>query len=135
MACWLVKSEPEDYSWQDLLRERRTLWDGVRSAAARNNLARMRVGDRLFFYHSGGPREIVGIAKVVRAAKPDPADDRWLAIEIAPAKTLARPVTLAELRDDKRAQKMILLRQSRLSVQAVEDPHWNLIIERSEKSA
>ncbi|MDA7982425.1 MAG: EVE domain-containing protein [Alphaproteobacteria bacterium] len=132
MAYWLVKSEPEDYSWQDLLRERRALWDGVRNAAARNNLARMRVGDRVFFYHSGGPREIVGIAKVVRAALPDPADGRWLAVEIAPAKTLSRPVALSELRGDGRAARMVLLRQPRLSVQPVGVSHWRLVLERGE---
>ncbi len=133
---WLLKSEAEDYAWQDLGRERRTVWDGVRNAEARKNLARMRVGERAFFYHSGSAKEIVGIAKVVRASFPDPADERWLAVEIAPAKALRRAVTLAELRTAGAGfAEMPLLTRPRLSVQPVELRYWNAILAQAEKPA
>ena len=133
---WLLKSEAEDYAWQDLGRERRTVWDGVRNAEARKNLARMRVGERAFFYHSGSARAIVGIAKIVRASFPDPADPRWLAVEIAPAKALRRAVSLSELRGLGAVfADMPLLTRPRLSVQPVETRHWNAVLAQAEKPA
>lgn len=131
MAHWLVKSEPEDYGWDDLVRERNAVWDGVRNAEARNNLARMRVGDGCLFYHSGGPREIVGVAKVVRASFPDPTDERWLAVGLAPGRALKRAVSLAELKADARFADLALVRRARLSVMPVSTEHRQLIEELS----
>ena len=117
-AHWLVKSEPGTYSWERFAREGRTAWDGVRNAQARNHLAEMRRGDLVLFYHSGEGREVVGIAKVTRAAYPEPgADDpRWLAVDLVPVRALRRPVALAAIKADRRLAKIPLVRQSRLSV-------------------
>ena len=104
----------------------------MRNAEAKGNLARMRVGDRAFFYHSGPARAIVGVVKVVRAAFPDPQDPRWLAVEVAPARALARPVGLAEVKSDKRFTGSALVRKPRLSVQPVAEAHWKAILALSE---
>ena len=125
MAHWLVKSEPSAYSWTDLLADKKTNWDGVRNYQARNNLASMRKGDLVLVYHSVGDKEIVGIAKVVREAFPDPtADDpRWVAVGLAAVEPLARPVSLEEIKSDRDLCEIPLVRQSRLSVMplAVDD--------------
>src|SRR5947207_2924005 len=116
--CWLVKQEPEDYSWDDLVRDGSTQWTGVRNFQARNNLRQMNTGDEVFFYHSGKEKSVVGVAKVSRAAFPDPTagEPGWIAIEIKPGKRLARPVALADVRANPRLQNLLLVRQSRLSV-------------------
>lgn len=115
---WLVKSEPSTYSWERFVAEGGARWDGVRNAQARNNLAAMRAGDRVLFYHSGSGKSIVGLARVTRAAYPDPTakDGDWLAVDLAPLKALARPVALTEIRADKALAAIALIRQSRLSV-------------------
>lgn len=117
-AHWLVKSEPSAYSWEDLVREGSTCWDGVRNAQARNNLAAMRRGDLALFYHSVRDKEVVGVARITREAYPDPtADDpRWIAVDLEPLAPLERPVPLAELKSDPALRGSPLVRQSRLSV-------------------
>jgi predicted RNA-binding protein with PUA-like domain len=116
---WLVKQEPEAYAWETFLRDGRTTWDGVRNFQARNNLKSMRAGDRVLFYASGGPKSVVGIAEVARAAFPDPTADAgedWVAVELKPVKALFRPVTLAQIKADPALKNIALLRQGRLSV-------------------
>jgi predicted RNA-binding protein with PUA-like domain len=127
---WLVKSEPSAYSYSDLARDGRTVWDGVRNPEARNNLAAMRRGDLALFYHSGEGKEVVGVAKVVREAFPDPkADDpKWLAVELAPVRALARPVSLAEIKAEARLAKIPLVTRSRLSVMALEKAAFEAIL-------
>jgi predicted RNA-binding protein with PUA-like domain len=117
-----VKSEPGTYAWDDLVKEGKTRWDGVRNAQARNNLRAMRVGDRAFFYHSGESREIVGVAEVVRAAYPDPTtdDERWLVVDLAPVEALREPVPLADVKADASLRKLPLVTQSRLSVMPID---------------
>jgi predicted RNA-binding protein with PUA-like domain len=118
---WLVKSEPETYSWADLVRERKTAWTGVRNYAARNHLNAMQRGDRVFFYESGGPKAIVGIAEVTRTAFPDETADEpgWVAVELKAVEPLKRPVTLDEIKADPALANMALVRIGRLSVQPV----------------
>ena len=115
---WLVKQEPSSYSWSDLKRDNETSWTGVRNYTARNNLRKMRTGDEVFFYHSGDEKAVIGIARVTRAAYPDDTatDGDWSAVDLAPVRTLPRPVTLREIREHPKLKKMQLLRQSRLSV-------------------
>ena len=119
---WLVKSEPGTYSWDDLVRDGKTRWDGVRNAQARNNLRAMRAGDRALFYHSGESREVVGVAEVVRTAYPDPTtdDERWLAVDVAPVAPLREPVPLAAVKADPALAELPLVTQSRLSVMPIE---------------
>jgi predicted RNA-binding protein with PUA-like domain len=115
---WLVKQEPTAYSWDKFATDGRTAWTGVRNFQARNNLQSMRLGDEVLFYHSVVGKEVVGIAKVVRAGYADStADDpRWIAVDLAPVKRLPRPVTLQEIKTHPELQNIGLLRQSRLSV-------------------
>ena len=116
-AAWLVKSEPSVYPFDALLEERRTTWDGVRNFEARNNLRAMKRGDVLLFYHSSEGKEIVGLAKVVRAAYQDPTTDGdWSAVDVAPIKRLKRSVTLATIKAHPRLSKMALVKRSRISV-------------------
>ena len=121
-AHWLVKSEPGTYGWNDLVRDGKTRWDGIRNAQARNNLQAMRVGDRVLFYHSGDDKEIVGIAKVVKAAYPDPTTDdaRWVVVDLAPIAPLKQPVPLADVKADPSLAQIGLVRQGRLSVMPIE---------------
>lgn len=118
---WLVKSEPDTYSWDQFVRDKRTDWTGVRNYAARNNLKAMRPGDQALFYHSNEGKDIVGIAKVTKAAFPDPTADEgdWVAVELAPVAALKQPVTLAQVKAEPALKNMALLRLSRLSVQPV----------------
>jgi len=115
---WLVKSEPDAYSWEDLVREGRTCWDGVRNAEARANLARMRLGDPVLVYHSVRERRVVGIARVARESYPDPTSDeaRWLAVDLTPERPLERPVSLAQIKGEPELAGIALVRQPRLSV-------------------
>jgi predicted RNA-binding protein with PUA-like domain len=121
MACWLLKTEPGAYSYDDLERDGGTCWDGVRNYQARNNLRAMKKGDRCILYHSVGPKEAVGIATVVRTAYPDPTaeDDRWVAVDIEPEQRLPRPVSLLEMKDHGVLSHMAFVQQSRLSVSPV----------------
>ena len=129
MARWLMKSEPESYSWADLERDRATEWDGVRNNAARLHLRAMRAGDEAFFYHSMSDKAVVGIMQVTRAAAPDPRDADWVSVRVEPVRKLARPVTLAEIKAEPALAKMELIRQSRLSVAPVRDEEWAKILE------
>ena len=115
---WLVKQEPTKYAFDDLVRDKRTTWDGVRNFQARNNLAKMRVGDRALFYHSNVGQAVVGICEVVREAYPDPSakEPQWVAVDLVPLRKLNREVTLAEIKTIPALKDIALLRQSRLSV-------------------
>ena len=129
MAFWLVKSEPEAFSWDQQVANGVEPWTGVRNYAARNNLAAMRPGDRAFFYHSNTGREIVGVVEVVRAAYPDPTAESgpWLAVDMRAVAPMTRPVTLAAIKAEPALAELALVRQSRLSVLPVSAPHWDLI--------
>lgn len=133
MAYWLVKSEPSKYSWDQLVQDKQTLWDGVRNYAARNYLKTMKKGDEVFFYHSNEGLEIVGIAKVVKESYPDPTtdDDAWVVVDLKPVKKLPKPVTLAQVKSDKRLKDMALVKYVRLSVQPVTEKEWKIILELS----
>jgi len=135
VAHWLMKSEPESYSWGDLVRDGGTEWDGVRNNAARLHLRAMKPGDEAFFYHSMSDKAVVGIMRITREAQPDPKDANWVSVRVEPAKPLARPVTLAEIKAEPRLAKMELIRQSRLSVAPVRDDEWEVVLELSGKSA
>jgi predicted RNA-binding protein with PUA-like domain len=119
---WLVKSEPGTYSWQQLVKDGRTRWDGVRNFEARNHLRAMKAGDVLLFYHTGDDKQIVGLARVARVAYPDPTakDGDWSAVDIEPVKPLKAPVTLSAMKADTVFEQFALLRRSRLSVVPVE---------------
>lgn len=129
MAHWLLKSEPSSYSWERLVADRRTHWDGVRNAQALNNLRATKAGEHAFFYHSNEGKEIVGVAEVVRAFYPDPADKtgKLGMIDIAPVMPAEKPVTLAVMKTIPELAGMALLRQSRLSVCPVGDHEWAAI--------
>jgi len=129
MAHWLMKSEPKSYSWNDLVRDGGTEWDGVRNNAARLNLKAMRKGDEAFFYHSMSDKAVVGIMRVTREAQPDPKDPDWVSVRVEPVRPLVRPVNLAEIKTEPKLAKMELIRQSRLSVAPVKDEEWKVIIE------
>ena len=132
MNYWLVKSEPGTFSWDDLVRDKKTVWDGVRNFQARNNLKNMKKGDLAFFYHSGEDKEIVGIGKIIKEGYPEPKDNSWVAVDIAPDKKLKKPVTLAQIKADKRLGNMVLVKASRLSVQPVKAEEFDLILALSE---
>jgi len=118
MQFWLVKQEPASYSWDDFVKEKLTSWTGVRNYEARNNLARMKKGDSVFFYHSGEDKAIVGLASVARPAYPDPTsdDDKWVAVDLKAGRPLGIPVTLQAIKDQPSLQNVALLKRSRLSV-------------------
>ena len=132
MNYWLVKSEPGTFSWDDLVRDKKTVWDGVRNFQARNNLKNMKKGDLAFFYHSGEDKAIVGIGKIIKEGYPEPNDNNWIAVDIAPDKKLKKPVTLAQIKADKRLVSMVLVKASRLSVQPVKAEEFDLILALSE---
>lgn len=128
MAHWLMKSEPGTYSWDDLVRDGGTDWDGVRNNAARLHLRAMRPGDQALFYHSGAERAVVGIMAIAGAGQPDGADGAWVKVPVTPVRALARPVTLAAIKAEPKLAKIELIRQSRLSVAPVRDEEWALIL-------
>ncbi len=134
MAHWLMKSEPSSYSWQDLVRDGSTEWDGVRNNAARLHLKAMKRGDEAFFYHSMSERSVIGIMRITREAAPDPKDPDWVSVRVEPVRELERPVTLKEIKAEPRLAKMELIRQSRLSVAPVRDEEWDLVLEISRSS-
>src|SRR5712671_1441650 len=117
MNYWLVKSEPEAYSWAQFVKDGKTAWTGVRNFAARLHLRAMKLGDRVLFYHSGEGKDVVGLAKVVKAAYADPTAEEgdWSCVDLAPIKPLASPVTLATIKADKVLKEMVLAKQTRLS--------------------
>ena len=128
MACWLLKSEPESYGWDDLIRDGRTEWDGVRNAAAAGHLRAMQPGDSALFYHSGKDKAAVGIAMINRSAKADGDDGRWVSVEIVPDRPLPRPVTLAAMKAETKLTALPMLRQSRLSVSPVGEAEWAVLM-------
>ena len=129
MAYWLMKSEPETWSWDDQVKAKTTGWDGVRNHQAANNMKTMALGDRAFFYHSGGDRQIVGIVEVVKLYHPDPSDEsgRFGMVEVKAVKPFAEPVTLAQVKAEPSLTDLTLVRNSRLSVQPVGKAEWDLI--------
>jgi predicted RNA-binding protein with PUA-like domain len=136
-STWLVKSEPSSYAWAQLVRDGRTVWDGVRNALARQHLAAMRRGDLVLYYHSNEGKQIVGIARVVREAYPDPtADDpQWLAVDLAPVRPFVEAVGLAAIKSDARLEGLALIRQSRLSVLPVSRTHFEHILKLGKTKA
>lgn len=131
MAFWLVKSEPDTWSWDDHVKAGAEPWNGVRNHQAANNLKAMRVGDQAFFYHSGDERAVVGVVEVTRAYYPDPTDDsgRFGMVDFRIVRPLPRPVTLRQIKADDRLGHLALIRQSRLSVVPVDEPAWHVIRE------
>ena len=132
MNYWLVKTEPDSYSWSALVKDKKTVWDGVRNFQARSNLKKMEKGDIVLVYHTGGEKAVVGMAHVSKSAYPDPKDAEWVVVELTPDKPLKKPVTLAQIKSDKRLTDMVLVRASRLSVQPVKPAEFNIITELSE---
>lgn len=128
MAYWLMKSEPESYAWEDLLRDGETEWDGVRNNAARLHLRAMKPGDRGLFYHSGDMKAVVGIMEIVSDPHPDPKDGEWVAVRVAPVEPVAPPVTLKAMKAEPKLGDMVMLRQSRLSVSPVTDAQWKAVL-------
>ncbi len=137
MAYWLLKSEPFKYSWDKMVEDGRTHWDGVRNHQAAINLKAMTVGDKAFFYHSNEGKEIVGVVKIVKTAYPDPGDEagRFVMVDVAPVKPVKRAVTLAEMKATPELAELALIRQSRLSVVPVSDEHWALILKMADTKA
>ena len=129
MAYWLMKSEPESYGWDDLVRDGGTEWDGVRNNAARLHLRAMKAGDEAFLYHSMSDKAVVGIMRIARGPQPDPKDPNWVSVRVEPVRPLPSPVTLQAIKAEPKLAKMELIRQSRLSVAPVRDEEWALILE------
>lgn len=129
MKYWLVKSEPGAYSWDQMIRDKRTGWSGVRNYQAANNLKAMKKGDRAFFYHSNVGKEIVGIVEIVKEAYPDPSDKtgKFVMVDVAPVKTFKKPVTLADIKAHATLKNMALVKQSRLSVSPVTSEEWKQV--------
>ncbi|MEE3330955.1 MAG: EVE domain-containing protein [Myxococcota bacterium] len=127
---WLMKSEPFKYSWDQLVEDKSTYWDGVRNYEARNNLAAMKKGDLALYYHSNEGKEVVGVARVKKTAYPDPTtdDDRWVVVDVAPVVKLKEPVTLAKIKADPKLAEMSLVKRSRLSVVPVERVEFNHVL-------
>jgi len=132
MAYWLMKSEPHSYSWDELVRDGGTEWDGVRNPAARLHLRAMKVGDEGLFYHSGDDKAAVGIMRITREGAPDPKDPNWVSVAVAPVRPLAKPVTLKAMKAEPRLAKLEMIRQSRLSVSPVRDEEWAVLLEMAE---
>lgn len=132
MNYWLMKSEPSVYSWDDLNRDKKATWDGVRNFQARNNLKAMKKGDLAFIYHSNEGKEIVGVAKITREGYADPNDKDWIVVDIAPERKLKTPITLAQVKADKRLANMALVKAMRLSVQPVRKEEFDLVMALSE---
>jgi predicted RNA-binding protein with PUA-like domain len=127
MAHWLLKSEPGSYSWQQLVRDKATEWDGVRNPTARIHLKAMKKGDEAFFYHSGDERAAVGIVRITREARPDPKDPNWVSVAVEAVRPFG-PVTLKQIKAEPALAKMELVRLSRLSVSPVRDEEWRKIL-------
>ena len=134
MNYWIVKSEPEAYSWSQLVKDGATAWTGVRNFAARNHLRAMKCGDAVFFYHSGEQKAVVGLARVKREFYPDATakEGDWSCVDLAAVKELAQPVTLAQIKADKILKDMVLARQSRLSVSPVTKAQFDRLLQLAE---
>lgn len=136
MKFWLVKQEPSQYSWEQLVKDKKTYWDGVRNYQARNNLKLMKKGDHVLFYHSVTGKEIVGVAKVSKEFYPDPTtdDDRWVVIDIVPVQTLKSPVSLEAVKLNPKLESIPLVKQSRLSVMPLSKSDFKLLMKMSQTS-
>ena len=128
MKYWLVKQEPEKYSFDDLLKDGKTVWDGVRNYQARNNLREMKRGDKVLFYHSVSEKAVVGAAEVSREHFPDATDEKWIAVEIKPLEKFAKPVTLEAIKAHKDLQNIALVKHSRLSVMPLTQKEFETIM-------
>ena len=128
MKYWLVKQEPEKYSFDDLLKDGKTVWDGVRNYQARNNLREMKRGDKVLFYHSVSEKSVVGAAEVSHEHFPDATDEKWIAVEIKPLEKFAKPVTLEAIKAHKDLQNIALIKQSRLSVMPLTQKEFETIM-------
>lgn len=137
MNYWLVKSEPEVYSWAQLVKDGKTAWTGVRNFTARNNLRAMKKGDLVFFYHSGDDKSVVGLSKVDKEFYPDPTAEEgdWACVDLVPIKSMAKAVTLAQIKADKAFHDMVLVKQSRLSVSPLKKAQFERILELAETKA
>ena len=136
MNYWLVKSEPETYSWKQFVKDGQTAWTGVRNYAARLNLRAMKSGDRVFFYHSGEEKSVIGLGRVAKEFYPDPTakEGDWSCVDLMPEKVLAKPVTLAQIKADKILKEMVLAKQSRLSVSRATGTQFNQLLRLSQTS-
>ena len=136
-SYWMVKQEPETYSWDDFVKDGETDWTGVRNYQARNNLRAMKAGDRVLFYHSGKDKAVVGVAEVTKAAYADPTadDEQWVAVDLKPVKRLKNPVPLAAIRYDKRLSELPLIRQSQLSVMPLTKDEFETIVSTGDGKA
>ncbi len=128
MTYWLMKSEPDVYGWDTLVKDKVAPWTDVRNYQARNNMKAMKKGDQVFFYHSNIGREIVGIMEVVKEHYPDPKDERFVLVDVKPVKKFDTPVTLVDIKANKNLQDIALIRQSRLSVMPITGTEWKTII-------
>ena len=133
MKYWLLKSEPDAWSWDNQVKEGASMWDGVRNYQARNNLKEMKKNDLCFFYHSVTERSIVGIVKVVKEYYPDPTDktDRFVVVDVKATKKLKNPVSLDQIKENSKLQDIALVKQSRLSVMPLKKTEWDVIIKMS----
>jgi len=129
MRHWLLRSEPDAYSWDDLVRDKGTEWNGVRNYTARNFLKEMQPGDRALFYHSNTEKAAVGVMEITRAWQPDGDDGKWASVAVKPVEKLAKPVTLEAIKAEPRLKALEMLRQSRLSVTPVRDDEWAVLLE------
>jgi predicted RNA-binding protein with PUA-like domain len=136
MQYWLVKQEPDDYSWADFVKEGRSAWTGVRNYQARNNLRAMARGDLVFYYHSGEEKQVVGIAQVDKPAYPDPTakEGDWSSVDLVPLKAVKQPVSLKEIKADSILKEMLLVRNSRLSVVPVSKAQYERVLKLSQTS-
>ena len=135
MNYWLMKTEPETFGWNDLEREGKTTWDGVRNYQARNNMQLMKAGDLVLIYHSVSDKEIVGIGKISREAYPDPTieDERWKAVDVVPFLKLQKPVSLKQIKTTEGLENIALLKQSRLSVMPLKKEEFDVLLSLAEK--
>lgn len=129
MRYWILRSEPDAYSWDDLVRDGATEWNGVRNYTARNFLKEIQPGDRALFYHSNTEKAAVGVMEITRSWQPDGDDGKWASVAVRPIEKLARPVALAAIKDEPRLKALEMLRQSRLSVTPVRDEEWAVLLE------
>jgi len=132
MNYWLLKTEPDTFSWDDLMRDKKATWDGVRNFQARSNLKAMKKGDWAFIYHTGEDKSVIGISEITREAYPDPQDAEWVVVDLKPVKKLKSSVTLAAVKKDKKLADMMLVRSARLSVQPVKKEEFDYVIGMSE---
>jgi predicted RNA-binding protein with PUA-like domain len=131
MKYWIVKSEPEAYSFDDLIKDERTDWTGVRNFQARNNLREMRIGDKVLFYHSVSEKSVVGAAEVSKESFSDPTNEKWIAVEIKPSEKFAKPVSLDEIKAEESLENIALIKQSRLSVLPLTEKEFETILSLS----